>query len=235
MFFTVPVLAASAVSIFTVPAAYRGATLSRPGQSTVNHDEKSARKRDRRRELRAKRRAIDPDTASAAAAAALRHLLQQDRWRRAARVGVYLANDGEMSTDELTASARRAGKVLFLPSVRDGRMVMRRWSPERDLVRNRYGIAEPDPSSPAAEDLDVLLIPLVGWSASGCRLGMGGGYYDRMLASFPAGCWRVGVAYDCQRDDALDALREEWDEDLDAVLTESGLRSAARPRVSAGR
>jgi 5-formyltetrahydrofolate cyclo-ligase len=114
-------------------------------------------------------------------------------------------------------------------------MLMRHWDPDRPLVRNRYGIEEPDSSSERAENLDLLLIPLVGWSVSGYRLGMGGGYFDRMLASFPARCWRVGVAYDCQRDDALDLLREDWDEDLDAVLTESGLWSAGAIPVSAGR
>ena len=200
----------------------------------MNRDETAARKQDRRRTLRERRRSVDPDTATAAAVAAAQHLVGHARWRRAHRIGTYLANDGELSADALSALARRSGKRLYLPSIRDGRMVMRHWNPDRALVRNRYGIEEPDASSETAVNLDVLLMPLVGWSISGYRLGMGGGYFDRMLASFPTHCWRVGVAYDFQRDDSLEELRERWDEDLDAILTESGLWAAGLPPVSAG-
>ena len=33
-------------------------------------------------------------------------------------------------------------------------------------------------------DIDLLLMPLVGWDEAGNRLGMGAGYYDRALAAF---------------------------------------------------
>jgi 5-formyltetrahydrofolate cyclo-ligase len=54
---------------------------------------------------------------------------------------------------------------------------------------------------------------------------MGGGFYDRYLAGREAaGAWRVGLAYDVQREEQLEALREPFDQDLDAVLTERELR-----------
>ena len=43
---------------------------------------------------------------------------------------------------------------------------------------------------------DALLIPLVGYDAAGYRLGYGGGYYDRTLASRTPLPLRIGVGYD---------------------------------------
>ena len=93
-----------------------------------------------------------------------------------------------------------------------------------DTITNRYGIPEPD-VTPAgalrAEDMAVLVMPLVGFDADCHRLGMGGGWYDRSLAfrhDRPAPPWLVGAAFAAQRVDALP--REAWDVRLDAVCCE---------------
>ena len=63
-----------------------------------------------------------------------------------------------------------------------------------------------------------VLLPLLGFDHQGFRLGQGGGYYDRALASLR---FRrpllVGLAYDCQRVEVVP--REAWDQPLDAVVT----------------
>jgi 5-formyltetrahydrofolate cyclo-ligase len=64
----------------------------------------------------------------------------------------------------------------------------------------------------------------VAFSATGDRLGMGGGYYDRSFAfrlQSSAPPRLVGVGYGFQRHDGLRA--EPWDVPLDAVVTEDGL------------
>ena len=92
------------------------------------------------------------------------------------------------------------------------------------MTKNRYGIAEPvDARALRARQLDLLLMPLVGFDDEGYRLGMGGGYYDATLAYMRhRRNWRkprlVGVAYECQRVDVLP--HDPWDMPLDAVLTE---------------
>ena len=92
---------------------------------------------------------------------------------------------------------------------------------------NRYGIPEPMDTQPrSARQLDLLLIPLVGFDSAGHRLGMGGGYYDATLAFLRhRRHWRkprlLGVAYECQKVEALP--HDPWDMPLDAVLTERRL------------
>jgi 5-formyltetrahydrofolate cyclo-ligase len=89
------------------------------------------------------------------------------------------------------------------------------------LRDNRYGIAEPASGMRAAR-LDLIVLPLVAFDAQGHRLGMGGGYYDRLLArTRRGGPRRVGYAFSAQQADALP--HEAHDAKLDAVATERGL------------
>lgn len=180
-----------------------------------------------RRVLRDRRRAIDGRYAGTAALRAAERLAADAHWKTAQSVALYLPSDGEFPTHAIADRARSDGKALYLPCVDTGAMVMRRWDPGTSLLRNRYGIEEPDGTAPVATAIDILLLPVVGWSASGFRLGMGGGYYDRLLGGTNPGGWRVGLAYDCQRLDALDGMREAWDVMLEAVLTETALHVTA--------
>jgi len=93
--------------------------------------------------------------------------------------------------------------------------------------RNRYGILEPtDLTQISARDLQLILLPLVGFDAHGHRLGSGAGYYDRALSfrrlrrHWP-GPKLVGLAYECQRVEVL-AVRTT-DIPLDAIITERGI------------
>ena len=107
------------------------------------------------------------------------------------------------------------------------------WRAGDALVTNRYGIPEPDVASAnalRAEDMALIVLPLVGFDANGHRLGMGGGWYDRSLAFRHADAappWLVGAAFETQRLDAIAA--EAWDVRLDAVCTEAATYLAGDP------
>jgi 5-formyltetrahydrofolate cyclo-ligase len=117
----------------------------------------------------------------------------------------------------------------YLPVLPRRGRVMRfgRIAGKTPMQRNRYGIPEPVDARPLrARQLDLLLMPLVGFDAQGYRLGMGGGYYDATLAFMRHRRWwrrprLVGIAYECQRVETLP--RDPWDMPLDAVLTEARL------------
>lgn len=182
-----------------------------------------------RRRLREQRRCIHSDHAQAASLKAAEHLSRDPLWQ-AQHIALYLCNDGELDSSTIAKAAWEAGKHVYLPVISPSGMHFYRWRARDPLKPNRYGIGEPQGEPVARSTLELLLLPTVGWSASGFRLGMGGGYYDRFLASGDcAAARRLGLAYDCQQEDALELLKESWDQPLDGVLTESGLKRFKSP------
>jgi len=92
------------------------------------------------------------------------------------------------------------------------------------MKKSGYGIPEPcgSPEIPLS-NIDLLLMPLVGWDESGNRLGMGAGYYDRALEplSQSDAPIRTGVAYQLQKVPGVPD--DPWDIRLHMLLTETGL------------
>ena len=183
-----------------------------------------------RRELRARRRALTARDRAAAARSLARWIALTPFYRRARRIAVYLANDGEIDPGELVRRARAGGRQVFLPVLIDRPWPHLRFAPypRGALLRpNRFGI--PEPAVPRrtllpARALDLVLLPLVAFDAHGNRLGMGGGYYDRTLAYQRGRTWRrprlLGVGYAFQQVAALDPAG--WDVPLHGIVTERG-------------
>lgn len=94
------------------------------------------------------------------------------------------------------------------------------------LEKNSYGIAEPDPSSALPLSLNqhtLVLLPALAVDQQGYRLGYGGGYYDRYLASYkdqdPVTC--VVCMSDLHVEAALP--REPWDIPAKYVVSDKGV------------
>ncbi|EAQ96420.1 5-formyltetrahydrofolate cyclo-ligase [Congregibacter litoralis] len=176
-----------------------------------------------RSHLRQQRRAIAPSYAREAGERVAHYLRNSSFWS-ADHIALYLANDGELDPAVIARAARSSGKHLYLPVITAEAMAFCEWRTDEPLRPNRFGIGEPTGTPVPPRDLQLVILPTVGWTARGFRLGMGGGYYDRFFGSKQASsAKRVALAYDCQRDDALEQLKEAWDQPLDAVLTESGI------------
>ena len=60
-------------------------------------------------------------------------------------------------------------------------------------------------------------MPLVAFAPDGARIGMGGGYYDRLLKKIHPKCLTIGLAYDFQRLEHINI--QSWDVPLDEILT----------------
>ena len=151
--------------------------------------------------------------------------------RTAHRLAAFIAADAELDPGPMIALARARGRAVYLPTLRPPphrTLAFVRAEAGAELRPNRYGIPEPS-GGPEVDPrfLDLVLVPVVGFDGAGNRLGMGAGYYDRTFAFRGARReWRgprlIGVAYDCQEVDAIDA--RDWDVPLDGIVTESGVR-----------
>ncbi len=184
-----------------------------------------------RQRLRRLRRSIPAAERAAAHRAILLRLRRLNVLRPGARVAVYVAMPGEVDLAGGLAPAALAGVRLYAPRIVSRRRLAMNFLPlavDGRTAVNWFGIAEPT-GGPAARRpplaFDTVVVPLLGFDRRGVRLGMGAGYYDRMLRRRldPARDFRrprlVGVAYACQELPSIDAA--PWDVPLDYVVTES--------------
>lgn len=178
-----------------------------------------------RRELRTRRRAIPAAERIAAAQSLAQRLLELPFAPTCGHVAGYWAMDGEIALHAWQLQLPPA-LVYCLPVLGpDERLRFAPWRPGDALATNRFGIPEPDvPASSLLEPgaLSLVVVPLVGFDASGQRLGMGGGWYDRSFAFRAADApppWLVGAAFAAQRcEDGIP--RKPWDVTLDAVCSD---------------
>ena len=87
----------------------------------------------------------------------------------------------------------------------------------KEKVKGAFGVLEPlRQTFIEPQDLDVILVPLVGFKDTK-RIGYGGGYYDRYLPQSSA--LKIGLAFDCQ--EMKDIIWHEKDQELDLIITET--------------
>jgi len=93
------------------------------------------------------------------------------------------------------------------------------WYPGCPMELDAYDI--PKPKDTAEFSPDILVVPCLGFGPGGVRLGYGGGFFDRTLASLSPRPVTVGVSY---THGFLPLLRSgPNDVELDAMLTEDGV------------
>lgn len=190
-----------------------------------------------RRTLRSARRSLTPKQQRQHADRVAARLSRSNLFLRARRIAFYWPADGELDPRPLLERAHRRGKRCYLPILRPrlrgqrgGKLWFAPYHPGAPLRPNRFGIPEPASRRRLylARQLDLLLMPLVGFDADCNRLGMGGGFYDRTLAR-PKQLSRsrrprlIGLAHACQQVDYI--APQPWDIPLEAVVTECAIQT----------
>lgn len=189
---------------------------------------KRERKREIREEVQRELAALEESHLGRASDRILDRLLSTTWWAEAEFVLTYLSTDREVSTDRMVEEACRSGKKVGVPCISGKHLIFFPVNPDSELTRNRYGIREPfrdqlpfDVSAIRGSTV-LLVVPGVAFDELRCRLGRGGGYYDRyirLLRGEPeVALTTVGVFFHLQMRRRLPV--DPWDEPLDAVITE---------------
>ena len=138
--------------------------------------------------------------------------------------GLYHAMGSELDPMPIRLPGYRA-----LPAVVDraGQMLFRRHDAGDILTPDVMGVPAP-PNSAQIVTPDVIFAPVLAFDRRGGRLGQGGGYYDRLIASLRAHgpLLVIGLAYAGQ--ELAEVPMEPHDQRLDAILTETEFISVAR-------
>lgn len=144
-------------------------------------------------------------------------------------VSAYWPFKAEPDLRPLMKAIVGAGGRCALPVVvaKGQPLVFRAWAPGEKLVPGVWKIPVPPPTAEAVVP-DVVIAPVIGFDAACYRLGYGGGFFDRTLASLAAKRPLVlGVGYALA---AIPTIYPQWhDIPMDLVVTEAGVvRPAGR-------
>lgn len=128
-------------------------------------------------------------------------------------VALYFAGDFEVSVSGLLQDT---DKTLLLPRCEGSGMVFCRY--DGRLAPDRFGIPAPL-TGPWRDAIDLMVVPALAFDRRGCRLGRGGGFYDRALAGYTGES--VGVIRDAFVLDELPV--EAHDKKVGFLVTEKGV------------
>jgi 5-formyltetrahydrofolate cyclo-ligase len=186
-----------------------------------------------REQLLAKRGELSDATQQRAAREVCRRLSDWGPAQEADAVAGYLPFDNEVDVTDLLDRKLEGGARVGLPRVEDDEQM--HFVPVDSLQaveEGAFGILEPTGASVAVTRFDFFLVPGVGFDRGGRRIGMGWGYYDRILAeraAADAGRPRfVGVCHDFQLVDGEIPV-EAHDVRMDAVVTPGELIASTNP------
>lgn len=161
---------------------------------------------------------------------AVSRLVEMPAYQRAHTALWYIDCRSELRTKFALPAALASGKRIVVPycTVDEvGANKLGLWLLESmdELVVGKWKILEPPRERwgeagkeiPPAE-IDFAIIPGVGFSREGARMGNGQGYYDRLLPLLRPDCPLVALCYECQMFD--DLIVGPHDVFMDQVVTE---------------
>jgi 5-formyltetrahydrofolate cyclo-ligase len=142
---------------------------------------------------------------------------------------VYLNSPTEVDTSSLALRAWQAGKTVAAPKVswNQRRMLpVEITSLQNGVTTGQHGVREPISGKPIPIDLiDLVIVPGLGFTADGQRIGRGMGFYDRFLAQSEFIGLSCGLAFEDQVIPSLPTL--DHDVPLDMLSTNHGIRRFA--------
>lgn len=173
-----------------------------------------------RREIIAARQTLERDARwrlARAVAKGVRHVLPDPQGRT---VGFYWPIQGELDLRVLVEEWCEAGASACLPVVAEKQAPVEfwAWQPGMRMQPGFWNI--PQPPERVLLRPDALIVPLVGFDPACYRLGYGGGYYDRTLASLDPKPLCIGVGLELGRLETI--YPQPHDIPMDVVVTEIG-------------
>lgn len=183
--------------------------------------------KDQRAQLRSlmkqKRHELDTDSLYSSSSVIFNTIASHPFLSQKRIIGSYSSFKNEIDMQNINAHLKALGHEVYLPVINSkikGHMDFYSYD-EHNLVVNSFGIKEPAALTENMADtakLEILLVPMLAFDLKGNRLGMGGGYYDRMLKRVSSDCLVIGIAHEFQKLQYIPV--QSWDMPLDEAITE---------------
>lgn len=149
--------------------------------------EKFTEKRQLRETLKRRRDALTPEERRRYSRKLCTFLWNQDWYKENEHILVYSAIRSEADVSDFCEKAWQDGKKLYFPKVQGETMEFYLTDSMNELVCGSFSVMEPLENegrlwSYIGSDRVPILVPGVGFSVKGQRIGYGKGYYDKYLA-----------------------------------------------------
>lgn len=173
-------------------------------------------KQELRRQIRQLKRAMTQEDIESRSRKLGELFAASDAYQKASTIYGYLPYNQEVRTIPMLERALKDGKRVAVPKVYGDEMKFIYMDDLAQVSKGYAGIPEPIADGPVADDATALvLMPGLAFDRQGHRIGYGGGFYDKFLATerlHPT----VALCYDFQVQEQLET--EEFDIPVDSVL-----------------
>jgi 5-formyltetrahydrofolate cyclo-ligase len=186
-------------------------------------DSLKAKKELLRHEVLAKRDARSAEERFEKSAEIASRLVKLSEIIKAESIFTYVSFRSEVDTHRMIDSFLAKGKVVSVPLSDMKKKIINPFiikSLKNDLVPGVFGILEPDLEKidpVIADKIDIVIVPGAAFSENGCRIGYGGGFYDRFLQN--RSITSYALAFDFQLVDEV-PFDPEFDMKVDYIVTE---------------
>lgn len=168
-----------------------------------------------RQELMAKRNSLDIEEKTAWDLDISTKLLEVSQPYKV--IAIYHSFRNEVNTHSIIKILLEEGKTVVCPMITNQSMNFHIIHSLDDLKEGHFGVMEPIGLSQIdANEIEMVVVPMLGFNLNKYRVGYGKGYYDQFLTKHHY--YKVGIAYDFQKIDKN--FEEKHDIACDIIITE---------------
>ena len=147
-------------------------------------------------------------------------LFQIDEFKKAKNILFYVSYDGEVFTHDAIKKAFIDKKVVVpISNKEDYSLILSKLNSFEDLGQGPYGILEPKKEKikeTSIDEIDLIIVPGIGFDLKGNRIGHGKGFYDRLLKNTNVPI--IALAFEFQIIEKIPV--DEHDKPVDIIITE---------------
>ncbi|EKE01015.1 MAG: hypothetical protein ACD_21C00242G0003 [uncultured bacterium] len=177
-----------------------------------------------RQQLRTKLQNLSPDLCAATSQKITTKIVESEIFTRSQNIACYIPIENEIDVWPIIKTIWLHGKNCYLPVFNPNTehyLQFVKFQEHDELTISKYKIPEPEiclEKIIAPQDLDLVIVPLVGFSADNFRLGHGAGCYDRAFAfkkqNPEAKSYLLGVGHEWQH---VEFAPKSWDVAMDKI------------------
>ena len=172
------------------------------------------RKQELRQRYLDKRNALTASEVSAFSEIIREKIKSLPQFKLSSCIAGYMPKDNEVDLRPLFFNN---SQNFVFPAVQDESYVLARAINEDEFTIGKFGILEPPLTTIVSpENVDLWLIPGVGFTNDGKRIGFGKGIYDRLLYSSTG--TKIGVCFSSQIIEEP-FMGDDWDIKMDLILS----------------